>query len=347
MVRKLAAIILTLVAVLAAGWLALRRPDIPYETLESTYSVAGSKFTTLGDDVKVHYVDTGPRDAPVLMLVHGYAASLHTWLAWRDVLDDNYRIVMLDLPGHGLSRTPEDKPVSIGYYTEIVDQLADRLDIDRFSLAGSSMGGNVAWRYALDHPDRLDSLVLVDAAGWPPAEGEADQAPLVFKLLRFRLARLVIKDLDMSRLIEDGLRKSFADPSFVTSEMAERYSALSRAPGHRQALLSLAAGGPKRMKASRERLGDLSVPTLILWGQHDNLVPVAHAKQFEEAIPNAVAIIYDEAGHIPQEELAVQSAGDVRAFLDRTASSDQAGRTETVSEAAAPQQATGGGARPR
>ena len=319
MFRKLAAISLAIVALLAAGWLALRRPDIPYQTLENRYALEQSRFVTAAGNVKIHYTDTGPRDAPVVVLVHGYAASLHTWLPWQKRLSTNYRVITLDLPGHGLSRVPEDPPVSIEYFVDVVDSLTRKLDIGQFSLAGSSMGGNVAWQYARAHPGQLDSLILVDAAGWPAREGEADSSPMVFKLLRWPVARLLMRDLDMTGLIEDGLRKSFIDQTHVTAEMAERYSALSRAPGHRDVLLRLAASGPDREKASRETLSAIDVPTLIIWGEEDKLIPVSHAERFKRAIPNAVAITYP-AGHVPQEEVAARSAGDVSAFLDRHAS---------------------------
>lgn len=348
MLRKFAAILLTLVAVLAAGWLALKRPDIPYETLESSYTVADSRFMTLSNEIKVHYTDTGPRDAPVVVLVHGYAASLHTWQPWVRQLQEAYRVVTLDLPGHGLSRVPEDG-VSIAAYVDTLDALAGKLGISQFSLAGSSMGGNVAWQYALAHPQKLDSLILVDAAGWPDADGE--NTPLVFRLLRIPVARTLMKDLDLSGLIEDGLRDSFADPQLVTEAMAERYAALSRAPGHRDALLSLAASGPSREKASPARLGEISVPTLVLWGEQDNLIPVAHAKRFEAAIPGAVAITYPDAGHIPQEEVAARSAQDLIAFLDRHAAAgapqEPTPASTGMSEARSPSAATGGSLRPR
>ncbi len=347
MFRKFLAILLTIFAVAAAGWLALRRPDIPYDTLEYTYTVPHSNFVTLGDEVKIHFADTGPRDAPVVVLLHGFAASLHTWSHWQAKLDDNYRVISLDLPGHGLSRVPENEAISIDYYVETVDALMDRLDVDRFSLAGSSMGGNVAWQYALQHPDKLDGLVLVDAAGWARSGEESDDAPLVFKLLRVPVARLLMKDLDLSSLIESGLRDSFADQTLVTEAMAERYAALSRAPGHRDALLSLAAGNETREKASRERLSAINVPTLILWGDKDNLIPVSHASRFEDAIPNAIVTIYKNVGHIPQEEQADQSAADMAAFLDRYADAPLTQPATAISDTASPGASTGGGLRPR
>ena len=350
MLRKFAAILLTTVAVLAAGWLALRRPDIPYETLESTYALQESRFLTVRDDLKLHYTDTGPRDAPVIVLVHGFAASLHTWKHWVRELDDTYRVITLDLPGHGLSRVPENGDVSIDYYVDAVDALLSKLNVSSVSLAGSSMGGQVAWEYALAHPGQLDSLILVDAAGWP--ESEAEERPLIFRLLRIPVARTLIRDLDLSGLIEDGLRKSVADPLFVSTDMAERYAALSRAPGHRDALLSLLAGSPQREKASKAKLEAISVPTLILWGEQDRIIPVSDAARFEEAIPNAVAIIYPDAGHLPQEEVWQESVADLQAFLDQKVAgvAEGAGGSAdgpALTEVPASNQVTGGGMRPR
>lgn len=349
MLRKFAAIILTLVAVLAAGWFALKRPDIPYETLESSYTLPESQFLTVSGDIKLHYTDTGPRDAPVVVLVHGFAASLHTWQPWRKTLENSYRVITLDLPGHGLSRVSDEHPVSIDYYVDTVEAVTRKLKVDQFSLAGSSMGGNVAWQYALAHPDQLVSLILVDASGWPDANQGDD--PLVFRLLRIPLARILMKDLDLSGLIEGGLRDSFANPDLVSQDMVERYTAMSRAPGHRDAMLRLMAGSNSRVKASKQRLADIRVPTLILWGKHDNLIPVGDAARFEAALPNAVAITYPDAGHIPQEEVADESASDVRAFLDRHAAVSPAMSTDAVatpvSETAQTGNATGGGLRPR
>lgn len=350
MIRKLLAVLLTCFVILAAGWLALRRPDVPYDTLETAYSLPESKFETVAG-VKVHFVDTGPRDAPAVILVHGFASSLHTWESWRNGLDDAYRVIAVDLPGHGLSRVPENETISTAYYVETVDALADELDLDSFTIAGSSMGGGVAWNYALDHPDRTDGLILVDAAGWDRSGDDESSSPVIFKLLRYPAARALMKDLDLSTLVEDGLKKSFVDQRFVTEEMIDRYSALSRGPGHRGALLQLSASGPDQRKASREILSRLRVPTLILWGEQDNLIPVSHASRFEDAIPSAVAIVYENTGHIPQEEQASKSVEDVRAFLDTRISTigpdepfegdaDMAGGTTTPT-------ATGGGQRPR
>ena len=152
---------------------------------------------------------------------------------------------------------------------------------------------------------------------------------MIFKLLRNGFARNVMKDLDMSALIRSGLENSFADPELVTDEMVERYSAMSRAPCHREALLKIMSGTTLRVPASKERLSAIAVPTLILHGDTDNLIPVAHAEKFADAIPGSKLIIYPETGHIPQEEQPVASVGDFRAFL-ATIYSEETAEPEAV-----------------
>ena len=263
------------------------------------------------------------------MLVHGYSASLNTWDAWVRNLRKDYRVIRLDLPGHGLSRCVDNDEIGIEQFIASIDRVTHSLDVDQFTLVGSSMGGHTAWAYALAHPDRLDGLVLVDAAGWLSAPGEDDKDPVIFKLLRNGFARNVMKDLDMSALIRSGLENSFADPKLVTDEMVERYSAMSRAPCHREALLKIMSGTTLRVPASKERLSAIAVPTLILHGDTDNLIPVAHAEKFADAIPGSKLIIYPESGHIPQEEQPVASVEDFRAFL-ATIYSEETAEPEAV-----------------
>ncbi|WP_339798205.1 alpha/beta hydrolase [uncultured Hyphomonas sp.] len=313
--KRLLVVLVTVAIILTAGWLMLRRPDISYNTLESVYSKSNSRYLKSGSQIELHFTDTGPRDAPILVLVHGYSASLNTWDAWVRNLRKDYRVIRLDLPGHGLSRCVDNDEIGIEQFIASIDRVTHSLDVDQFTLVGSSMGGHTAWAYALAHPDRLDGLVLVDAAGWLSAPGEDDKDPVIFKLLRNGFARNVMKDLDMSALIRSGLENSFADPKLVTDEMVERYSAMSRAPCHREALLKIMSGTTLRVPASKERLSAIAVPTLILHGDTDNLIPVAHAEKFADAIPGSKLIIYPETGHIPQEEQPVASVEDFRAFL--------------------------------
>lgn len=311
--RRTLAVSLTIIAVLAAGWLALRRADIPYDTLETIYSVPDTQFMTLDDGLKVHFTDTGPQDRAAIVLVHGFSASLHTWEAWKTALELDYRVITLDLPGHGLSRAEDPSQAKIERFADVVHEVTQDLGIERFTLAGNSMGGNTAWSYALAYPETLDGLILVAASGWPEEEGEGDDSPFIFTLLSNPIARAVLKDLDMTSLTRSGLEGSYTDQSFVTDELVERYVALSRAPGHRATLLAIMGG--ERVEASADKLSAISVPTLVMWGTDDNLVPVSGAQKFADAIPNTTLAVYEGVGHLPQEEHAEQSIVDVRTFM--------------------------------
>ncbi len=315
MFRRLLAVILTLGVILGAGWLTLRRGDIPFEQLESVYANADSRYLAFGDDMRVHFRDVGPRDAEVIVLVHGFSASLHTWEPWVDNLKRDYRVISLDLPGHGLSRCLDNSEIGPVQFVETINRVANTLEIDHFTLAGNSMGGAAAWNYALAHPERLDGLVLVDAAGWPRTETDGESRPLVFRLLEVGIARRIMQDLDLSSLIKGGLEDSFGDPSFVTAEMVERYATLARAPCHREALLALTSSQDERRIATPEQLASITTPTLVMHGELDNLIPVEHGRQFAAAIPGADLKLYAGVGHLPQEEIADLSASDLRTFL--------------------------------
>jgi pimeloyl-ACP methyl ester carboxylesterase len=313
--RSLVAIVVTVAIILGAGWFVMRRPDIAYDRLESMYASTDSKFMPMDEDVRIHYRDVGPRDAPVIVLVHGFSASLHTWEPWVADLKKDYRVISLDLPGHGLSRCVDVSQTGIPQFVDVVDYVTSERGVEHFTLAGSSMGGHTAWAYALAHPERLDGLVLVDAAGWAKSDEEAESSPFVFKLLANPLARSVMKDLDMTGLIRGGLEDSFFDPSLVTEEMVQRYAALGRAPCHREAILSLMTGRDGRSDASPEKLAAITVPTLIMQGVNDNLVPASHGEKFNAAIAGSTLKLYDHVGHLPQEEATGQSLADLRTFL--------------------------------
>lgn len=321
--------ILVLVGLLAltaaAGYFALRRGDIPYETLAARYESGASRYVDLPSGVRMHYRDQGqPAEAPTLLLLHGYSASLHTWEGWVDELSDRYRIVSIDLPGHGLTRAPAGYRASIEAFRDEVERFAAAIGIARFVIVGNSMGGNVAWEYALAHPEQVDALVLVASSGWPEIEADAEREPIVFGLLRNPIAGPLIRDLDNTAFIRQGLEASFADPAIVDDAMVRRYAELSRAPGHRDILLQLGLGFRERNFATAERLAPLTAPTLILQGAQDNLVSPDHAPLFRDAIAGSELVTFDSVGHIPQEEIPAESAALVDDFLARHSNDEAA-----------------------
>jgi pimeloyl-ACP methyl ester carboxylesterase len=306
-----------LVAVLGAGaYFTMKRPDIAYETLAARYESAASRYAELPGGIRMHYRDEGQPDGPVLLLIHGFSASLHTWEPWVERLGDEYRVISLDLPGHGLTRAPAGYQASIEAFRDTVHEFARAQNLTRFALAGSSMGGNVSWEYALAHPEQVNALILVDSSGWEDTRPEAAEEPAVFKIMRNPMLGPLLRDLDNTRLIRQGLQASFADPALVDDAMVDRYALMSRAAGHRDILLQMTLGFRGRNYATPERLGALAMPVLVLTGANDRLVPPEHAQQFDDAISGSRLVIFEDTGHIPQEERADESATAVRDFLE-------------------------------
>jgi pimeloyl-ACP methyl ester carboxylesterase len=260
------------------------------------------------DGVVVHFRDEGPRDGRTLVLVHGFTASLIDWDAWAGALAKRYRVIRLDLPGHGLTRAPAGYQASIDRDADLIDALATRLNAPRFVLVGNSMGGGVAWNFAIRHPGWLDGLVLEDAAGWPQPKG----APIFFSLLGNPIARAVLRYVDMKPLFGQALRSVLLDPTLVTPAMIERYAEFARGPGNRGILLS-GPGSPSRTTVADLRL--IKVPTLIMHGEQDQLIPFADGRAFAQAIPGAVLVAYPGVGHAPMQQIPGRSANDLDRWL--------------------------------
>jgi pimeloyl-ACP methyl ester carboxylesterase len=318
LLRGLGVALLLIVVLATAGWFLLQRPDIPYATLEQRYGYADSRYMDLPGGLRAHYRDLGPRGAPAIVLVHGFSASTHAWDAWARALAGDYRVVVLDLPGHGLTRAPEGYAAGRDGFGAVVDEVTGRLGLIRFTLGGNSMGGGVAWAYALDHADKVERLVLVDAAGWPMTrKGGAS----IFAIMRDPLGRALLRDIDARPLVAQGLRAAYLDPKLVTPALVDRYADLARAPGHRDILLGLQTG-PRR-EATAADLSRIHVPTLVMFGQEDRLIPAADGRKFHKAIPGATLILYPGVGHVPMEQIPDRSAADLKAWLSAHPASNQ------------------------
>ncbi|MBL8551785.1 MAG: alpha/beta fold hydrolase [Hyphomonadaceae bacterium] len=291
-----------------------RQPDIPHRILDRKYSDWRSAFFAGPCGSQIHYRDEGRADGPPLVLVHGYCASLHTWEPWVERLAEHYRIVSIDLPGHGLTRTAEGYRIGRDSFAEIIDAAAEHLGLETFAIAGSSMGGAAAWDYAARRPEKVAALVLVGAAGFTPRPEQDFGEPVVLDLLRSPMGP-VLRDLDATPMMRKGLKASFANPAIVGDAMIERYVALGRAPMHRNVQMQLALARSERIYATPEALARISAPTLVLHGEKDRLVPVGDGIRFATAIRDAQLMIYEDVGHILHEEIPEQSAEDVHAFL--------------------------------
>ena len=314
--KILGVIVVILIVVLGAAWLKLRGPDIPYETLEAKYTDSDSHFVDLPGGFHVHYEEEGDPNRPLLVLLHGFGDSFTSWEGWVGELKPKFHVVSLDFPGHGLTRAPEGYVLSSDGLADFVDAFAAKLALPKFAVAGNSMGGGAAWQLAVRHPDRVNALILVDAAGFanekPPAE-----IPLAFKILQYPIGRALLRNIENRPLIDQGLKTDVYDKSVITPVFVDRWAEFQRAPGHRAILMAL---NPRaHTQATAELLGTIEVPTLVLHGESDVLIEPASAAKFAAAIRGAKLITYPQVGHLPQIEIPLRSAADVAAFLETQA----------------------------
>jgi len=302
----------------------LYKGDLVPEVVDAKYSNEQSRFLDVDSGARIHYRDQGNAGGPPLVLIHGSNASLHTWEPWVERLGDDYRIITLDLPGHGLTgRVPNDDYTPVGFISAI-EAVVTHLDMTNFTLGGNSMGGSATWQYTLEHPEKVNAMILIDAGGPPQwwrefraqtqVEGEEDSGPIAFKLLRQPWFRAISRYLDPYRLTEQGVRSAYNNSSVVNQALIDRYYELSIREGTRDAtMMRFGSFG-----MDNDETIDLSVldqPTLIMWGAEDSLIPVSVADQFEAILPTNRKVVYEGVGHIPMEEIPDKSANDVRAFL--------------------------------
>jgi pimeloyl-ACP methyl ester carboxylesterase len=312
--RTFLIIVVVIIAALVGAFFYFSEPDIPRKVLEARYATPPSQFVMLPDGARVHYRDRGSRDAPVLLLVHGSDASLFTWEPWSKLLSTSYRIVSVDLPAHGLTGAVPNHDYSQRGMTLFVNEFADRVGLKRFALGGNSMGGGVAARFAETYSDRLWALILVDAGGMQTRMG--DRIPIGFQIARMSWMRPVLLHVTPRWLFSEGLNDAIVRKSVVTDAMIDEYWQFHLMEGSREANAERFAT-VEDYNYVRDHIGAIRTPTLILWGEQDHLVPVAAGHAFNKAIPGSKLIVHPGTGHIPMEEVADQSAADVRAFLDQ------------------------------
>jgi pimeloyl-ACP methyl ester carboxylesterase len=258
------------------------------------------------DGLMVHYRDEG-KGSPIL-LVHGTFSSLHTFDAWTRILKDNYRVIRLDLPGFGLTGPTPNGKYEMTYYLDLFVQFLKNLHIEKCHIAGSSLGGWLAWELCLAHPELINKLVLIGAAGY-----FLDQRlPLPFLMAQTPLINKFVKHVLPKGLVYRFLKEVYGDPNKVTDDLVTRYFDLVMAKGNREAFITLVN---TKYEIHNDRVKNIQSPTLILWGKKDSWVTPKNADAFHADIKNSKLIVYDGVGHIPMEEIPVQSASDTIAFF--------------------------------
>ncbi len=304
-------LIILLIVVIAGGYAYLFESDIPHDELVAEYGGEPSKFLILPDGSRVHYRDQGRADGRPLVLLHGSNASLFTWEGWVAELGDEFRVITLDLPGHGLTGRIVGDDYSAQGMDRFLLAFADTLGLERFVLGGNSMGGGIAARFARDHAERVTQLILVDAGGIP-APGEEQKVPLVFKLMGQPVIGDMLVYLTPRELVGDAVRNIYGDPGKVSDRLVDLYHDMNLHEGNRVATKYRVQSYDTTLVETMDRIIQ---PTLILWGSEDRLTPLAMGHSFDAGIPNSHLHVFDGAGHIPMEEIPVESAAVVRNFL--------------------------------
>lgn len=305
-----AGVLLALVAVTGVGLALSWAPDRPVDTLTARWAPPPSQFVPL-QGMQVHLRDEGPRTDPQpIVLLHGTSASLHTWDGWADALKGQRRVIRLDLPGFGLTGPMPDGDYRLTRYVGFVIALLDQLGVQQAVLAGNSFGGNLAWKIAVDHPQRVSKLVLVDAAGYPfdPAS-----MPIGFKIAQIPALRPMMEHTLPRSMIESSVRNVYGDPSKVTPELVDRYQELTLRSGNRSALVERFRQSPSGEFTAQ--IPQVRQPTLILWGGQDRLIPPDNALRFQRDIAGSRLVMFDALGHVPHEEDPEQTVAAVQAFL--------------------------------
>ncbi len=285
-------------------------PDWPVQALVARWALPPSDFIEVKGQL-VHVRDEGPKSDPEpVLLLHGTSASLHTWEGWAAALRTQRRVITIDLPGFGLTGPNAAADYRGDTYARFALDVMDALKVRRFVVGGNSLGGEVAWRTALLAPQRVSKLILVDAGG-PPFEPIS--VPIAFTFARLPVLNKVLDWILPRPLVLASLRSVYGDPDLVTPALVERYYELTLREGNRRALVQRFQ--QTVIGQDSERIAALKLPTLILWGGRDRLIPPETAQVFARAIAGSRVVMFDALGHVPQEEDPAQTVIPVLAFL--------------------------------
>lgn len=313
LLRLILVIVVTGVVFAVAGVIATWESDRSVDQLKGRWAQAPSQFIVVRG-MQVHLRDEGPRDDPLpLVLLHGTSSSLHTWDGWVAEMKDQRRVIRFDLPAFGLTGPDLQNDYTLDAYVRFVEDVVNAMGVKNFVLAGNSLGGQIAWATAAALPERVQILVLLDASGYPMAPRSV---PVGFTIARIPGVRLLMQWVLPRGVIQSSLRNVYGDPNKVTPELIDRYYELTLRAGNRKAL----AYRFEQMQAIDDTKGlqvirSLKVPTLILWGEKDLLIPVENGRKFTSDIVGSQLVVFDDLGHVPQEEDPVRTARALRNFL--------------------------------
>jgi pimeloyl-ACP methyl ester carboxylesterase len=282
--------------------------DHPVAEVEKRWAKPPSKFVIV-DGVRLHYREEG--SGPPVVLLHANYASLFMWEPWAEALKDRYRVIRVDLPAHGLTGPEPSGDYSLQRIQSLFEQFVDARGLERFVVVGTSIGGTVAMRYAADHPDRIERLVMISPGSLEPrVRGRTTPAnvPQVADLLAWITPRAFTAYL---------LRNDYGDPARVTDAVIDEWYEMWMREGNRQAMIDLlrqyVSGGVEA------KIRSIRVPVLLMWGERNKRVPLSLAYETRALLENSPDIqleVLPGIGHMLVQEAPQQSAAVIRRYLD-------------------------------
>jgi pimeloyl-ACP methyl ester carboxylesterase len=269
--------------------------------------------SSLSTETGLHCEVYGSGD-PILA-IHGLGASIYTWRKLKGQLPD-HKLILLDLKGHGESPKPRDKNYSIPDQADLVLQFIREQDLQNLTLMGNSYGGAVSLMVAIklcqEEPGRLAKLILIGSGGYN------QDLPWHLKLLRIPLLGwLALHLVPPGMNTRTVLRYSYYKKKLIKREQIKAYARPICSPGGRLALIKIARQAvPDNFEELTAQYPTICVPTLIVWGREDRVIPLSIGERLNHDIPNTKLVILDEVGHVPQEENPEETIDAIRKFLN-------------------------------
>jgi pimeloyl-ACP methyl ester carboxylesterase len=253
-------------------------------------------------------------DGDPILCLHGLGANIFTWRYFVEPFSRKNKLILIDLKGFGSSAKPDDERYSIHDHADAIHELIQKNDWRTLTLIGNSYGGALALLLAMrikeTDPSRLAKLVLIDAGAYK------EYLPGYLKLMRTFLGRPMMFLLPARQTAKFVLNLSFYNSGKISEEQVAAYAGPLADPGTRNSLLQTARLCiPSNADELVAKYENISVPTLILWGRHDRIIPLKVGELLNQALPNSVLEIFEECGHVPQEEQPQQTIARISKFL--------------------------------
>ena len=311
--RSYKILLATLVIVIAAGSYFI---NTIYISSLSYQALSRYAFETLElpNGMSVNYRDQGNPNGRTLLLVHGGGDSLGTWDDWIPYLEQDYRVVRFDMPGHGLSDRLPSEQASPEYHADITQLVVDQLNLKDFVIVGHSFGGDTAARYVLKDPGKAAAMVLIAPGGFRQDFEVEQGAPLV-DIWQYGIGRWFVTYAFGDNEDREGLATFYHDTASVPQSTLDRTYDLGRYEKNRGYVMEFMVNYFTDY-TDVQNLDTVNIPTLLMWGEYDQVVPVEVAQEFENRISDTTLVVYKDIAHMVQDVIPKQSTTDLIRFIE-------------------------------